>query len=336
MEEPRDTFEDFMRRTSGWGVYMEFALLRKALSEITHIHTLKAFFIFHERRDVVIHKNRRGPARYEVRYETEIKLSYEWAEKRGIPRKYFARAVRELHERGYIDIIYRGSGSLKDCSRYRLSNRWRTGKPLEIPLRRRGRKDDKEIPEKKLERDENGRWTRLPEISQVGKRKLIQVAECPLEDRQQVADHLLENENIAHFSSGRSPTNLKTSHALQDVDDGREGIKKRTRTSDSRSRGTATPIRRDDANTSPKQWRPALSEIRENVAEILRQRPDPRVDDPQFIKLIAGQLSEALAGRLNPSRVHSDFLGKHGFDDWTTDLLFTIATINPVREGVTN
>ena len=58
------------------------------------------------------------------------------------------------------------------------------------------------------------------------------------------------------------------------------------------SKSTAAPIRRDDA--TPKQWRPPLSEIRENVTEILRQRPD--------------QLKEMLAGRLDPGQMHGDFL----------------------------
>jgi len=114
------------------------------------------------------------------------------------------------------------------------------------------------------------------------------------------------------------------------------GSTKRGSAPDTGSKSIATATLRDDTTTSPKQWQPPLSEIRENVAEILRQCPDHRADDPQFVRLISGQLGEALAGRLDPGRVHSDFQGKHGFDDWTTDLLFTIATINLDFTGVMN
>ena len=106
-------------------------------------------------------------------------------------------------------------------------------------------------------------------------------------------------------------------------------VQKKVRTLNSRSKSTA-------AATSTKQWRPPLSEIRENVAEILRQRPDPRADDPRFVRFVADQLLDAQRGRLNPSRVHRDLQTRHDLDDWTADLLFTIATINPNFEGVMN
>lgn len=218
----KKTFDEMMRRTASWGVYIEFALLRRALSgshRLKHFHTVKALFFFLEKRDVIIHKGRRGPARYEIDYNAEITFSYDEAERRGIPRKYFFRATRNLHVDGYIDIIYIGSGSLKDASRYRLSKRWRTGEHLPIPERKRVRRDqDRPV----LRRTESGRWVRSGDISQVGKQPPARVAKNLLEEMPQVAKHLLENDRFAQNTSGQSPTNLKTYQGVRTAfdDDG--------------------------------------------------------------------------------------------------------------------
>lgn len=252
----------------------------------------------------------------------------------GLTVRGLAHGLRRLHEVGIIDRIKSGSAMKGDFALYQLSTRWQSfGKPtfnaVSWPkaitigargeggmfIRRRGRKN---LVVALLT------TTKAPLMANLTTTTPPVVAESTINTCGKPSSVVVES------------TMLLSSPSL-DVDPGEvKKVKERVRTRNSRSKGTSAPIRRDEANTSPKQWRPPLSEIRENVAEILRQRPAPRADDPQFVRLISGQLNEALAGRLNPSRVHSDFLGKHGFDDWTTDLLFTIATINPVREGVTN
>jgi hypothetical protein len=72
------------------------------------------------------------------------------------------------------------------------------------------------------------------------------------------------------------------------------------------------------------------------VVEILKQRPDQRVDDDQFVRFLSEHLFAAKRGKLDPARVHRDLRDRHDLDDWTVDTLFTIATINPIPMGAVN
>lgn len=56
----------------------------------------------------------------------EIEFTYAEALSKGITRPRFKRALRELVERGFIDIAHAGSGGFKgDKSKYSISDRWR-------------------------------------------------------------------------------------------------------------------------------------------------------------------------------------------------------------------
>lgn len=56
----------------------------------------------------------------------EIEYCYSEAEKRGIPRSNFMRALDTLLKKGFIDIDHSGSGGKKgDKSHYAISERWR-------------------------------------------------------------------------------------------------------------------------------------------------------------------------------------------------------------------
>lgn len=249
----------------------------------------------------------------------------------GLTVRGLAHGLQRLHEVGIIDRIKSGSAMKGDFALYQLSTRWQSfGKPT-----------FRALPWPKAntigKRGEGGMF-----IRKRGRKNLVvallTTTKAPLMTNMTTTTPPVVAESTMRacgkpLSVVAESTMLLSSPSL---DMELREVKKKVRTLNSRTKGNAAPIRRDDTTTSPNQWRPPLSEIRENVAEILRQRPDPRVDDPQFIKLIDSQLSETLAGRLAPVRVYNDFLRKYGFDDWTADLLFTIATINPVREGVTN
>lgn len=57
----------------------------------------------------------------------EIEYCYSEAEKKGIPRRTFMRALDDLLGRGFIDIAHSGSGGRKgDKSLYGISDRWKT------------------------------------------------------------------------------------------------------------------------------------------------------------------------------------------------------------------
>ena len=55
-----------------------------------------------------------------------IEYTYSEAEKKGVTRPRFMRAIDELVEKGFIDISHNGAGGLKgDKSLYSISDRWR-------------------------------------------------------------------------------------------------------------------------------------------------------------------------------------------------------------------
>ncbi len=63
--------------------------------------------------------------RMEIINNGKICFPYSEAEKIGIPRPTFARALDNLVERGLIDITHAGSGGVKgDMSLYAISDRW--------------------------------------------------------------------------------------------------------------------------------------------------------------------------------------------------------------------
>ena len=70
--------------------------------------------------------NGKAKNRWVIINNGEIEYTYSEAEKRGITRPRFMRAIDELVEKGFIDIAHSGSGGLKgDKSLYAISNRWR-------------------------------------------------------------------------------------------------------------------------------------------------------------------------------------------------------------------
>jgi len=282
----KETFDEYMRRTASWGVYIENTLLRKALSTIKHYPTAKALFFFLEKRVVVVHKNRRGPARYEVDYTAEIGFSYDEAVRRGIPRNRFARAIRELHAAGYIDIVYIGSGSIKDASRYRLSKRWRTGESLPIPVRKRPQRRD----EKCLVRDEKGKWVRAEEISQVRKPLPVQGTNHVLEESPQGTNRVLENDRFPISQVRKPPTNLKT-YQTEDAD--LDGAGPGRKVKDNGVESDRAPSRRDEA---------APSIPSNGLSELLSHLP------PDKQEMIINLVQKVNAGELLPSRARTKVL----------------------------
>ena len=62
-----------------------------------------------------------------VKNNGEIEYTYSEAEKKGISRSSFMRAIDKLVENGFIEIAHSGSGGMKgDKSLYAMSERWRS------------------------------------------------------------------------------------------------------------------------------------------------------------------------------------------------------------------
>lgn len=285
-------------------------------------------------------KKRKGGESYIGRIDKmtsngEMSFTFQEAGWRGLSSYKFAKALKQLFRYGFIDITRHGRGVGGEYTKYAISNRWQkfgTSEWQEIPypenFKEGFRSDEYKAKQRKRRRINSVSTLTLPALAD------SRYEEAKIPDS--VSALTLKTPISPIPQREFSHVSIDLAMPLETPTWTGGKVKKRTRTPDSRSKGIAAAIRRDDASPSPKTWRPPLSEIRENVAEILRQRPDPRADDPQFVRLISDQLGETLAGRLDPGRVHSDFQAKGGFDDWTTDLLFTIATINLIPMGATN
>lgn len=259
----------------------------------------------------------------------ELSFTYQEAEWRGIKQVRFRRALKDLHRLGFIDISRQGHGIGGEYTKYAISTRWQAyGTPewQEIPYPKsykEGFTSDKYIEKRKKESGKNSVQKRtLPAFNN----ERYEVDESPRSVQERTLKTPLSVE------SQRSITNVSIDLVMPTGS--KKKVRRKVRTPDPRSKDAAAPFRRDDA--APKTWRPPLSEIRENVAEILRQRPDPRADDSRFVRFLADQLIDAQRGKLDPGRVHHDLQERHDLDDWTTDLMFTVATINLQFRGATN
>ena len=85
----------------------------------THIYLL-----FLKRRQMK-KSGRKGKERWVISNNGEIVFPYaEAKEKFGITPPRFQRALDQLVEHGFIDIVHSGGGMVKDISKYSISERW--------------------------------------------------------------------------------------------------------------------------------------------------------------------------------------------------------------------
>ncbi len=253
----------------------------------------------------------------------KISFTYQVATWRGMNHKRFARGLKELYRLGFIDVEHLGRGRRGDYTRFALSTRWQkygTSDWIEIPFPENfhqgfGFRDQSKKKNNGRQRplltDMNVRYE-VSKLGDNGRKRPLKYA--PAADSQ------------------RTPTSVSKNLAMPvEI---LEEVKKKVRTLNPRSKGTAPASH--TTTPSLEAWRPPLSEIRENVVEILRQRPDPRADDSRLVRLLADQLLDAQRGKLDPPRVYRDFRERHDLDGWTSDLLFTVAAIDLQFRGATN
>ncbi|HDL07491.1 MAG TPA: hypothetical protein ENG35_01985 [Desulfobacteraceae bacterium] len=91
----------------------------------------------------VIGKTKPRPGRKSERViinNGQLEYTYSEAEKAGIPRSTFMRAIDQLVSKGFIDIHHSGSGGKKgDKNLYGISNRWRAWGKAEFVEKKRPR-----------------------------------------------------------------------------------------------------------------------------------------------------------------------------------------------------
>ena len=260
----------------------------------------------------------------------QISFTYQQARWRGMSSPRFARVLKELHRLGFIDVRPEdlGRGVKGKFTRYFISARWQKYGTLqfeEIPFpenfkegfrsdefkeKRRKRKKKNNVHERALPAYTDIRYEGAKLHNNVHERAL---KTAPGANSKRTPTYA--SKDISHTYT--TPERIKKKDvALGEVD---------------RAHG------RGDTTTSPppKQWRPPKHEIRENIVEILSRRPDKRARNRRFVSSLLDQLQGVQHGRLDASRVHRDLQDQHGLDDWTADLLFTIAMIEmPSRTEV--
>jgi len=337
-----------MRRTT-WGGFTGLTnrmIDSEAFQAVRSVHSVKVLIYFWQKAEYPRGKRKPGqesPIGNLSKITNQGKMSFEYriAGYRGMRPDQFSKALRELFQLGFIDFSKHGCGVKGDYSTFALSDRWKqynTPAWKEIPFPDSDTYKVGYRSEEFKERQRKRREQEQREKSRYAKAELSTTGNRSYEASESVNDYgnaELKTPVFIPPSTTQSRSLLRSTRGCTTTLTG--GMdKKKVRPLNSRSNSTSAAIRDDDAPTSPKQWQPPLSEIRENVSEILRQCHDSRANDPKFVGQISGQLGEALAGRLDPERVNCDFQWKHGFDGWTTDLLFAVATINLNFMGVTN
>ena len=84
----------------------------------------QVYLLFLRRRRLV-KLGRTGKQRWVIENNGEIVFPYAEAENKfGITRPRFQRAIDQLVEHGFIDIVHLGGGMVKDISKYAISTRW--------------------------------------------------------------------------------------------------------------------------------------------------------------------------------------------------------------------
>jgi len=309
----------------------------EAFKALRSVHSVKVLIYFWQKAEYAREKRKPGqesPIGNLSKILNQGKMSFEYriAGYRGLRPDQFVIALRELYKYGFIDIKVHGRGVKGEYSKFSLSDRWKlygTDRWTEIPfpIGERSGWASEAFKKKQQERREKHRY---------GKAELLTTESRSYSPPEKPNDYgiaELQTTVLTPPVTTESRSLLRSTKGCTTIPTGKK-VEKKVRTLGHGSKSIAAAIRRPDATT--KQWRPPLSEIRENVAEILRQRPDPRADDPRFVRFLADQLLDTRRGKFDPARVHRDLQGRHDLDDWTSDLLFAVTTINLQFRGATH
>lgn len=86
-------------------------------------HGIRVLFRFYEKRKVSPHKDSKGNTYYQIINNGDLVFTYDEAERWGIDRKQFSKAIDDLVAKGFLEITHQGAGQ-GDSSTYKLTQRW--------------------------------------------------------------------------------------------------------------------------------------------------------------------------------------------------------------------
>jgi len=106
---------------------LEKNLVRSKAFQFLSGSSIKVYLLFCLKRQMQNLQTKKGKRdNWVIKNNGEIEFSYSEAETKGFIRSTFMRALTELIEKGFIDLIHSGSGGKKgDKSKYAISQRWR-------------------------------------------------------------------------------------------------------------------------------------------------------------------------------------------------------------------
>jgi hypothetical protein len=121
-----DQWNEYLRRSKTWAIRMGYDLLHsKAYRYLRYGPAIKVLNWFHEKIRIEVNKKKRGKERYRIVNDGDIDFTYREAIFRGLTAQKFSKALRELHQFGFIDIKKPGSALKGDFTVFAFSERWK-------------------------------------------------------------------------------------------------------------------------------------------------------------------------------------------------------------------
>lgn len=126
-EEVRQRWEEQKTRTKDYAIRIKFELLHSsAFASLRSPSAVKVPLWLHEPLKVVKQKGKRGKNKWCPVNIDSLSLTYMDANLRGLSIQQYSGAIKELHEKGFIEIVRIGMATKGMYTIYSLSNRWRT------------------------------------------------------------------------------------------------------------------------------------------------------------------------------------------------------------------
>lgn len=121
-----DQWKEYLKRSKTWSIRIGYDLLHsKAYQGLKYGPAIKVLNWFYEKIRFEVNKKKRGKDRYQILNDGKIDFTYREAIFRGLTAQKFSKALRELHEIGFIDVKKPGSALKGDWTAFKLSDRWR-------------------------------------------------------------------------------------------------------------------------------------------------------------------------------------------------------------------
>ena len=247
----------------------------------------------------------------------------------GIGKKATARGIRILHEVGAINRIHSGSATRGDFALYEFSERWRQWKPPD------GGPNFTAMEWKKaLVIAVRDPITKRFVPTRTGKKKAVESFVVAPKDTNRpplMAPKETRGKTLVAPKAMNKTLNDESLVAPKAILSVLTNTSLKKESKSPKGQEVGQDYGRGGDVISPKRWQPPRSELRENVKEILRQRPDPRASNSSFVRSLVNKLELVCPGSRDRRRVE---LQERDLDDWTINMMLAVAgDVEVARRG---